>query len=864
MRHGRIGRAWWGLGVLIAAIWACETTRNPGGVQPDLTRPFIALFNTVGDTQDISTGLQFGVTASDNLALKQIRLIFSGGFVGLLDTNFTGTVKDVSLGRTITFPPGSGAGGTIFIVGRATDGAGNFAEDTLAIFLANVQALQVILVAPAPGAVASTGLNIPVEVIATQNTGIRKIGFLVSPASAVTNPTTPPADSILYAAPYSDSIRYADTLTVQATGGTFVIVGFAEDSTGRRGTSATVTVAIQSAANDLTAPTVSHTVGARVEVSDSVSVHATDPSAIDSLGLRIRDAGGVQLRFDKLDVSAGNLTDVSRNFSLNLAGIITSFPAIIIVEGWACDGATPVNNCAFSQTSTVIGLPPGAVRAPDGTGGLANLSMAGPGEDTIVVVAGTTRPLPAGGRISDAIFNAVRNELYLTNTPLNRIEIFQVANTAFVANGIPSGGPQPVGIALWPRDTLGNYGDTIVVANAGGTYLSIIDVSPAVRRLVWRQHLPNFLIQRYKVQNIAGNFFAEIELFDVSDRPQYVATVCRPGGGTACHADSIFALYSTTPTESSAPPFAGRATLRLEKLVNSPTNPAPLFGHLFWEIGNSASGRSNDTLRVVLRRGLPYNQTLVVLTACAGVTLDFDTFGLGDSTFARNSGNFTHGFFGEGGDARAAFARVMAYSARLPLVHGPATQTTCFTSPDTIRGPVDAGQIDVDFGMSPAIDVSDFISNTGTKVFSIATNFNGGTNLVRADSIYFLDEGLRLQGTAGAPTGAPGMDMNYNHAFRAGSPGTPTFPPPQGGPASPNDRVAFAARPDANIDVFDTFFYGQDQLNPRRIAIRDPIIGPLRVARDAGGNQLLFGITGRGLVMVRLPPIISTYPVRAP
>ncbi len=862
MRHGRIGRAWWGLGVLVAAIWACETTRNPGGIQPDLTRPFIALFNTVGDTQDISTGLQFGVTASDNLALKQIRLIFSGGFVGLLDTNFTGTVKDVSLVRTITFPPGSGAGGTIFIVGRATDGAGNFAEDTLAIFLANVQALQVILVAPVTGAVASTGRNIPIDVIAVQNTGIRKIGFTFSPAGAITN-APPTSDSVLFGVPYSDSVRFVDTVTVQATSGSFVIVGFAEDSTGRRGTSATVSVSIQSAANDVTAPFVEHIVGARVEVSDSVRVHATDASAIAWMGLEIRDAGGVRLRFDSVNVAAGNLTDVSRNFSLNLAGIITSFPATIIVQGYACDAAT-ARNCAFSQTSTVIGLPAGAVLGPEGTGGLSNVTMAGPGEDTIVVVAGVTRPLPAGGRISDAIFNAVRNELYLTNTPLNRIEIFSVANTAFVANGIPTGGPQPIGIALWPRDTLGNYGDTIVVANAGGTYLSIIDVSPAVRRLVWRQHLPNFIIQRYKVQNIAGNFFAEIEPFDVSDRPQYVATVCRPGGGTACHADSIFALYSTTPTLSSSPPFAGRGTLRLEKLINSPTSPAPLFGHLFWEIGNSASGRSNDTLRVVLRRGLPYNQTLVILTACAGVTLDFDSFGLGDSTFARNSGNFTHGFFGEGGTVRAAFARVMAYSAKRPLVHGPSTQVTCFTSPDTINGPVDIGQDHADSGMSPAVDVSDFISNTGTKVFSIATNFNGGTSLVRADSIYFLDEGLRLQGTADAPTGAPGMDMNYNHAFRAGSPGTPTFPPPQGGPASPNDRVVFAARPDANIDVFDTFFYGQDQLTPRSIAIRDPIIGPLRVARDAGGNQLLFGITGRGLVMVRLPPIVSTYPVRAP
>jgi hypothetical protein len=96
------------------------------------------------------------------------------------------------------------------------------------------------------------------------------------------------------------------------------------------------------------------------------------------------------------------------------------------------------------------------------------------------------------------------------------------------------------------------------------------------------------------------------------------------------------------------------------------------------------------------------------------------------------------------------------------------------------------------------------------------------------------------------------MDMNYNHAFNAGDAGTPTF----GGGGNPNDRILFAARPDANIDVFDTFFYGV----VGSIPIRDPIIGPLRVARDAAGNQLLFGITAKGLVMVRLSTIANPFP----
>ena len=102
--------------------------------------------------------------------------------------------------------------------------------------------------------------------------------------------------------------------------------------------------------------------------------------------------------------------------------------------------------------------------------------------DTIVIVAGVTRAFPlAGTHISDAIFDGNLGELYLTNTPLSRVEIFQTANTSFVAAGIPTAGPQPWGIALWPHDTLGHYGDSIVVANSGGTEMSIIDV--VARRL---------------------------------------------------------------------------------------------------------------------------------------------------------------------------------------------------------------------------------------------------------------------------------------------------------------------------------------------------------------------------------------------
>jgi hypothetical protein len=846
------GTALWGISALALAIWACETTRNPGGIQRDVTEPAIDLTITGSDTQDIANGLAFGVSAIDNLALKSVQLTFTGGLIGVLDTNFTGQVQNYSVNRILTFSPNSGAGGSIQIVGRATDGAGNWAEDTISIFLANVQALRVRLVLPSPGALASTGKGLPIDVIAVQNSGIAKIGFLVSPAASVTNPTTPPNDSIVYTAPFADSAEYQDTIIVVPSSGTFNVVGFAEDSAGRRGFSSVVTVQIQSVATDNTAPEVAHRIGERVEVDDTVHVRAQDPSAISWIGFRV-DTGGIVMKFDTINVAAGNLTDVTRHFTLGLQGL-NPLPRSVVVRGYACDAAV-ARNCSFTNSTTLIPSPP-IMRTKGGVVSgyqprWAPMALI----DTVIVVNGITRPLPFGGKIADAIFNGNDSSLYLTNPELGRVEIFQVANTSFVALGIPTAGPQPWGISLWPRDTLGNYLDTIVVANSGGTQLSVIDVNAGVRRLVWRQDLPDYLIETYRV--LTAPIREEITVYDVSDRPQYVASVCRVTSGTPnCHVDSVFAIYSTLPTASSTFPFTNRATLRMEKLKNTP-DTAQLFSHLFYELAGDStlSSATRDTLRIEMRRGRPYNEQRVQLTACAGVTIELARFGLGDSTYVRNSGNFTHAIVGEGGNITTEFARVVGYTTKAPLLKGPPTYRTCFTNGSGLTA--DTGENHRDLGVTPYIDVSDFISNTGVSIHSVATNFNGMTNLVRADSIYFLDEGMKLKGTAEAPLGAFGMDMNYNHNFIANTPGTPTF----GGPGNPNDRIAFSARPDGNIDIWDTFFYGRIG----GIVVRDPIIGPMRVARNAANTrQWLFGVTAAGVVMVELPVITNPFPAPRP
>src|SRR5438034_10051158 len=162
--------------------------------------------------------------------------------------------------------------------------------------------------------------------------------------------------------------------------------------------------------------------------------------------------------------------------------------------------------------------------------------------------------------------------------------------------------------------------------------------------------------------------------------------------------------------------------------------------------------------------------------------------------------------------------------------------------------------------MRPRSQGGAFISTAGAQVVSIAPNFNGLTNLVRAgtDSTYYLDEGLRLWGTSSVGSATPGMDMNYNHNVEPG----PSCAVNCGGRSGNiNERMVFTASPDTSIRVFDTFFFNQQ----KKIAIRDPIIGPLRVAFDAtSGQQYLFGITTRGLGVVSLPTITNINPQAPP
>src|SRR5258705_10315792 len=88
MRLVRGSTAILSIGSLALAVYACETTRRIGGVQPDPQSPILVLTNNSGDKQDITGRMRFNVQAIDNLRLEIIDLVFACGLNRLLGTHF--------------------------------------------------------------------------------------------------------------------------------------------------------------------------------------------------------------------------------------------------------------------------------------------------------------------------------------------------------------------------------------------------------------------------------------------------------------------------------------------------------------------------------------------------------------------------------------------------------------------------------------------------------------------------------------------------------------------------------------------------------------------------------------------------------
>jgi hypothetical protein len=369
-------------------------------------------------------------------------------------------------------------------------------------------------------------------------------------------------------------------------------------------------------------------------------------------------------------------------------------------------------------------------------------------------------------------------------------------------------------------------GDTLLVANSGGTNISYVNLNAGTTgREVYRYPLPNILAFSITTtrSDKSDQLITQRTLYDFSDRPQYLATTCTGGVGPSAPCADVVVVYSTTPTPGQSTPFPNQGTLRWENLSQATS-------HFFFEQAIGQTQNAADTLEVVrlAAGGVGSDSTLVPykqrVTTPGGsfeysIVVRLPMLAFRDTTFVRNSGNFRRAVMGEGGPVRGS--RALTYD----VLSG-------FDSTPPI--PV------IDRGVSRPLDVTDFIANTFSRVQGVGINFDGELNAVKGDSTYLFDRLLRLQGILQSRPSGGGLDF---HPLNAGSNSTPL-----------RTRLAFVASSEPVIDVFDTYCY-------RKIAsvpIRDPIIGPVRSTVRPNGQLVLVGATIRGVTLVALPDNFTT------
>lgn len=760
----------------------------------DLAPPTITL--AAGTAQD--TTLAFSAEVRDNLGIKRVQVNVTGGVTASFDTTFTSavtqTVIPYRVGVSRSVPPGTG----VVVTAQAFDGAGN--ESTIAALVLGVGNLapsEVILTSPPVGTIAVIGKSLVLSVSAKTPVGVRSVGFFTT--GVVTT-----ADSSIFNSPLLDSVSVTDTLTIPAgtLPGQLIITPFVRDSLGQRSLGPAVPMSVQSAATTTAVPVVNFGLNKRSEVNDTIHVTATDPTGITAMGYEIRTvpAGATEARDSVL--SSGDFSTLTHTFTMSLP--YTVFPTTIYVK-------------AFAMNSN-------GVRA------YARLASGVDRVDTVTVVAGATKPLPFGGVIADALYHPNTDRLYLTNIERNRLEVFSMVDTSFKPS-IPTGS-RPWGITSWPRDHSGAVGDTVLVANSGGTSISYVAVGPGAGtvlspsgRVTTTYALPNIVV--YSVTTVQsstapGVNIAERTKYDFSDRPQFVAATCRGAAPGPC--GDVILVYSTTPTGGQSRPFPNMGTIRWENLTQRTS-------HFFFEQAMGQTAGRSDTLEIERQAAAGFGSDDMLVrqhNALSGggtysIVVDLPKLAFRDTTFARNSGDFRRAIIGEGGAVQGS--RALMYDAQV----GP-------TNSVQINGTtVNFAQAIIDPGVSRASDVSDFIGNSFARVRGAAINFDGELAAIRGDSTYVLDRTLRLQGLFQTSGGNPGFDF---HPFNRGN----------GLDVPRQSCLSFAASTEPVIEVYENKFFSRVATVP----VRDPIIGPIRAALRGASEIVLVGATARGIVVVSL------------
>jgi len=575
-----------------------------------------------------------------------------------------------------------------------------------------------------------------------------------------------------------------------------------------QGSSRPLGLVITAPVPDTTAPRVTFdaSIPARVEIDDSihVTVQATDDNRVDSVGVTVVAITRGATKDDTVAVLTRKVRASADSMHFSLTGVpLTGLDTLTLrldVTAWAKD---PAGNCGAAVSPNSPQAQPCVTRA-----GAHVSTVPGKLYTTFVARGLTVAPPNPGDLLADLLADGSR--VYLSNFTRNRVEVLPLGGLAFSAP--VRVGSQPWGLAL------GRLGDSLYVANSGGTNISVIPLAAPVLaeaqdRRIFTQ---NELLFSVEFAVDTSEAVAAVRVFDYSDRPQFIA-----------QASNGLLVYSTKPTASAADGtvriFDPRKT-RSEIFTGYVDRHTP--GRAIVVNADSAFFTTAKTVLVCPRKrfgdaapppcinGKPsFVSDSLTRMRMQGVTLaggKWDTrldigarieeVGLSDTTFVAASGDRNYIAVGEG-------ART---NARIPLFQAPA-----------------GGDSLVLVG-----DVRDLISNAAERVIGLGLNLDGSLGVARGSQAYYFNNVLRLQGVVAAGSPAGGVAM---HPGNAGYPGG-------------SFRLSFVSGIDPQgpyVDVIDNFNF----FRVKRVYTRDPVVGALAVAARAG--------TDAGAVALRIYAITS-------
>jgi DNA-binding beta-propeller fold protein YncE len=812
--------------IALAALWSCDGQNafSPGGIGTDALPPEVEIQNPrqpaarpVGDSVLI-VAHTWDDTGVDSILLTGVS--FRGDVDLGTDTtviryspkmvHFLGSTQDTTISRYLTATPDTTRESSV-LYAIAYDGNGNISADSVSLTIGGPR-VQFLTLEEGQQVQAGLGLNLQVE--AADPEGVLDLAITIDGVfdAEIEFPFNPPPQEVV-----------VDTSVVIPAGltGLIRVTATARNGLAVSGQDGPITLEIVDfEIGDETPPTLTVTTHStpRLELDDELRVVVsgaddTQGSGIARVGYTVKS---ISPRRDVELIQTGERTfnpartgNVSVEFEFmpfNVDELSLPDTLTFEVTGWAFDAD---GNCA----AAVGGGDPNSYSCTTLAGGqIGAEGRAGVPFDR-VVASGRTVELPTGGTIMDAAVDTLRRNLLLSNMGRNRVEVFRLDTETFgEAIGV---GSEPWGV------TIDRSGDQLLVANSGGTNISIVDLEQEREIEQQRFFAPDAVIFDLELRD--GDSGLQFLLYpyptpespSFSDRPQYIAVDSLGNYVYSTRTTSVGDIG--TARKAYFPEGADRSEVKLfvEHGLNNLTEDFWAFAHIdsigvgFEEVVpgifyagltlfDHIPGFPDSTIQATanISEADPVENAWARLVAKGsdayvdpGARWNIPSFGFADTTFVTASGDGGWVLIGEGGTTPTG--RVMMYRA---------------SQRDTTD-------------LSATLRVWDEVINAADEVHGVGLNHDGTLGVARGLSAYFFDTELQLNGRVDLPGAGTGTGAAL-HPLHANQRTLENL----AGEYRPDTHLAFVGTSDGTVDIIDTFKFTR----VGQITLRDVITGPLR------------------------------------